>query len=340
MVLWCSGLPLLLCSTVVLGYRLLEVSIDDWPTPPPADRPLGPIQTAPAAQQSVQLVQLVDSVPADPPAPPAQCPLAPPPDPANYSQPTEAGVSRRLLAEYEPMAGALVAYMHQNAHGLPWSLPGSAFGVPMALLKEIADRDALYVLVSTQDGADPATQEGGVRAAEADLVRGGVRKDRVHYIAVPLDTWWVRDYGPLWTLVDGEVAVVAHVYDGGQPPKCRLYDSRVPAQVAQALGVRLEMSDVMQALLPLPPSARSSGFLRPAIRHRKCVGPGGHRLGGAGGGGGWLCLHVWPLCLHSRRPLLGAHWPPGPVLGLAEHPRRPNPCACVAKCGYCVGSWC
>lgn len=93
---------------------------------------------------------------------------------------------RRVLAEWEPAVGTLVAH---------------PFAVPAELLRELAAAGRLFVLVARDD----ATRQRAV----AEVRAAGVPDERVTWIPTTTQTPWTRDYGPhTVALTDGSCRLV------------------------------------------------------------------------------------------------------------------------------------
>ncbi|HPE87603.1 MAG TPA: agmatine deiminase family protein [Bacteroidales bacterium] len=124
--------------------------------------------------------------------------------------PTAAPVAPiRNIAEFEPTEAVLVRY---------------PFGLPVALIKEIADDCHVITLVAN------ASQENTVRA---QYQSNGVNLSHCDFIYAPTDSYWTRDYGP-WFIVDGnnEVGIINFTYNRPRPN-----DNQVPVHVAGHLGI-------------------------------------------------------------------------------------------------------
>jgi len=142
---------------------------------------------------------------------------------------TAVTLDRRVVAEWEPAIGTLIAY---------------PFQVPPLLLAELADEGQLYVLVT------PERQE----AALADLDTAGVPRPKVTLVPTTTKTPWIRDYGAHTVvrsdggaeLVDADY-VETPIFRRDAPPVERgqelLYPGRspeddcTPEDVAKALGL-------------------------------------------------------------------------------------------------------
>jgi agmatine/peptidylarginine deiminase len=115
----------------------------------------------------------------------------------------------RMVAEYEPMQGALIRY---------------PFGIPVLLIREFASSAKVYCLVTLQLEEE----------AYSEMESGGVDMNNVEFILGPTDSYWTRDYGPWW-IVDGNGAlgVVDFTYNRPRPN-----DNSVPGRVADYLNVQ------------------------------------------------------------------------------------------------------
>ena len=100
----------------------------------------------------------------------------------------------RNIAEFEPMSGVLVRY---------------PFGIPVSLIKTFADKDTVITIVEN------SSQESNVRN---QYISQSVDLSRCKFIHTKTDSYWTRDYGPVF-IVDGnyEVGVVNFVYNRPRP---------------------------------------------------------------------------------------------------------------------------
>ncbi len=117
----------------------------------------------------------------------------------------------RNIAEFEPSEGVLVRY---------------PFGIPMTLIAEIAESDQVTTLVASQ------SEENQVISL---YTQNGVNLDNCDFIHANTDSYWTRDFGPWFVMVDNsEVAIVNFPYNRPRPN-----DNDVPIYVAQHLDVDL-----------------------------------------------------------------------------------------------------
>lgn len=117
----------------------------------------------------------------------------------------------RNIAEFEPSEGVLVRY---------------PFGIPMTLIAEISEDDQVTTLVANQ------SEENQVISLYS---QNGVNLDNCDFIHAASDSYWTRDFGPWFIMIDNaEVAIVNFPYNRPRPN-----DNDVPIYVAQHLDVDL-----------------------------------------------------------------------------------------------------
>ncbi len=117
----------------------------------------------------------------------------------------------RNVAEYDQMQGVLIRY---------------PFGVPVALIKEIAQTDTVITIVANANEQNTVT---GI------YQNNGVDLSRCKFLYAQTDSYWVRDYGP-WFVFDGDLnpGIVDFPYNRPRPN-----DNNIPAAVAAYLGIDL-----------------------------------------------------------------------------------------------------
>lgn len=117
-------------------------------------------------------------------------------------------VAPRMIAEWEPVQGALIRY---------------PLGIAVEAVKTLASELNVYVLATSSD------QSSATSAFKA----AGVNMANIAYITATTDTYWTRDYGAWWitTTEQGrrQVRPVDVVY---RPNGVRPNDDRVPGVVA------------------------------------------------------------------------------------------------------------
>jgi len=121
----------------------------------------------------------------------------------------------RSIAEFEPQRGALIRA----------SVSGSSvtFGVPIQLIREIAEEDTLYIVCSNQTAAN---------TIQNYLTNNTINSSQVKYFFNATNSHWTRDYGP-W-FVENEthqLEVIDFPYNRNRPN-----DSQVPRAFANATG--------------------------------------------------------------------------------------------------------
>ncbi len=113
------------------------------------------------------------------------------------------------LGEFERAKGALIAY---------------PFGIPMTVIREMARDAKLYTLVTG------LSQENAVRS---QYTNAGVNLDNCNFIYAPTDSYWTRDYGPMFiSYGNDQVGLIDFPYNRPRPN-----DDEVPKVVADALGI-------------------------------------------------------------------------------------------------------
>lgn len=119
----------------------------------------------------------------------------------------------RNIAEFNRMAGVLIAYKN-------------GFGIPYALIAEMAEDVLVYTLVTG------LSQENTVRSL---YLSNGVNLLNCRFIYAPTDSYWTRDYGPWFiTTSTGDVGIVDFPYNRPRPN-----DNNIPVVMANALGISL-----------------------------------------------------------------------------------------------------
>ncbi|MEQ8850861.1 MAG: agmatine deiminase family protein [Phycisphaerales bacterium] len=104
------------------------------------------------------------------------------------------------VAEYEPMDGIMLAWQGSSS----WR----AILAEMSALITTTGDATVYMYV--ENGGDQSSANASLTAAGADM-------GRVEFIQAPLDTIWIRDYGPRY-IYEGDVrAIVDHTYNRPRP---------------------------------------------------------------------------------------------------------------------------
>ena len=127
--------------------------------------------------------------------------------------PAPANSPIRMIAEFEPMTGAMVVFDSQY----------NDFGIPLSGLKSISEKDTLYVLCSSSS----------ITSCNSKLTAAGVYMDKVKIITKETDSWWTRDYGP-WFIVNdsNKFGVTDFPYNRPRPN-----DNLIPTHTASLLNI-------------------------------------------------------------------------------------------------------
>jgi agmatine deiminase len=115
----------------------------------------------------------------------------------------------RNVAEFDRMQGVLVSY---------------PFGIPMALIKEMANDVMVTTIVANTSQQNTVLQQ---------YQNAGVNTDHCNFLIAPSDSYWTRDYGP-WFESDSlnRIGIVDFPYNRPRPN-----DDNIPVRLAAMLGV-------------------------------------------------------------------------------------------------------
>lgn len=126
----------------------------------------------------------------------------------------------RAIAEWEPMQAVLVSY-------------NGGFGIPYALIAEMSQSTKVITIVET------STQQSTVTN---NYNSNGVNIANCIFIIAPLDSYWCRDYGPWFIMVNNsEIAIIDFPYNRPSRPN----DDNVPVVMANYMGVDMYGMEVM-----------------------------------------------------------------------------------------------
>jgi agmatine deiminase len=124
----------------------------------------------------------------------------------------------RIVSEFEEMQSVLIRY---------------PFGIPMSLIKEMADDCKVKTIV-----ANASQQQTVTSQYEA----AGVNMANCEWLLAPSDSYWTRDYGP-WFVVDSSYEVGISDFPYNRPS--RPNDDNIPVVLAQQMGIPLYGMDVI-----------------------------------------------------------------------------------------------
>lgn len=124
----------------------------------------------------------------------------------------------RSIAEFEPQRGALIRA----------SVSGSnvTFGVPLDLIREIAEEDTLYIVCNTQTAANTIINY---------LTINSINNNHIQYILSTTNSHWTRDYGP-WFVENefNQLEIIDFPYNRNRPN-----DSQVPRAFGNTSGLNV-----------------------------------------------------------------------------------------------------
>lgn len=123
----------------------------------------------------------------------------------------------RNVAEFDEMQSVLVSY---------GTLFGGGLGIPISLVQEMAEDIEVITIVSNANIQ---------QIVQNIYTSNGVNMENITYIITPVDSYWVRDYGP-WFVFDGNKnpGIVDFPYNRPRPN-----DNNIPAKIAEYLDIDL-----------------------------------------------------------------------------------------------------
>lgn len=115
----------------------------------------------------------------------------------------------RNIAEFDRMQGALIRY---------------PFGIPMTLIKEMAEDVIVTTIVASQSQKNTVISQ---------YIANGVDTSHCNFLIAPTDSYWTRDYGP-WFESDSanNVGIVDFPYNRPRPK-----DDEIPKLLATMMGI-------------------------------------------------------------------------------------------------------
>jgi agmatine deiminase len=132
----------------------------------------------------------------------------------------------RMPAEWEPHEGTWIAWPHNRDDwpdkfdSIPW--------VYAEIVRHLHHCEHVYILVNNDVAAESARDV---------LERVGVDRQRVHFVCVPTDRVWTRDFAPIFVRVadDSLIATAWQLNGWAKYPNCK-YDEAVPRELARLYG--------------------------------------------------------------------------------------------------------
>lgn len=126
----------------------------------------------------------------------------------------------KAIAEWEPMQSVLVSY-------------NGGFGIPYTLIAEMSQDINVITIVESANQQTTVTN---------NYNNNGVNLSNCSFIIASLDSYWTRDYGPWFIMVNNsEIAVIDFPYNRPSRPN----DDNVPIVMASYMGVDLYGMNVM-----------------------------------------------------------------------------------------------
>ncbi|MCL2073452.1 MAG: agmatine deiminase family protein [Marinilabiliaceae bacterium] len=116
----------------------------------------------------------------------------------------------RPIAEWEPMEAVLIRY---------------SFGIPMSLIKEMANDIKVITIVANSSQQTTVTNQ---------YITNGVNMANCDFLIAPNDSYWTRDYGPWFMAIDdSEIAMFDFYYNRPIRPN----DNQINTYLATKLGL-------------------------------------------------------------------------------------------------------
>jgi agmatine/peptidylarginine deiminase/PKD repeat protein len=122
----------------------------------------------------------------------------------------------RPIAEFEPSQGVLISY---------------PLGIPLNLIAEMSEDVMVTTIVDNQN------QENQVRL---EYQSQGVNLSNCNFIHVEHDSYWTRDYGPMFIANNNSIEIVDFTYN-----RPRLNDNRIPEKLAGFINTNVHKMDLV-----------------------------------------------------------------------------------------------
>ncbi len=114
------------------------------------------------------------------------------------------------IAEFDHMEGVLIRY---------------PFGISYELIAGMSEEIMVTTIVSNASNQNLVTNQ---------YQSHGVNMNNVNFLIAPTETYWTRDYGPMYVRYgDDEIGIVDFIYNRPDRPN----DDAIPQKVAQLLGI-------------------------------------------------------------------------------------------------------
>lgn len=141
----------------------------------------------------------------------------------------------RTPAEWEPHAATWLAWPHKEE-----SWPGKFAPIPdiwVRMIAELVEGETVRLLVNDEDMEADARNR---------LAAANVPTERVLFHHIPTNDTWIRDYGPMFVVRDGKLALNNWHYNawGGKYPPWD-DDDRVKERIAQRFGYPLHETGII-----------------------------------------------------------------------------------------------
>lgn len=130
----------------------------------------------------------------------------------------------RAIAEFETMEGVVVSYRNSMDEK-------SEFGIPLELIKDLAEITTVYCLVN----------EGDQSSAEGEMSGASVNMNNVEFVVGAVNSYWTRDYAPWWIATNGKIEIIDFHYNRPSRPD----DNKIPGLLGRYFNVNAYYMDMI-----------------------------------------------------------------------------------------------
>lgn len=130
----------------------------------------------------------------------------------------------RAIGEFETMEGVVISYRNSIKEK-------SEFGIPLDLIKDMAEITTVYCLVN----------DGDQSSAEEEMSGASVKMNNVEFVVGAVNSYWTRDYAPWWIATNGKIEIIDFHYNRPSRPD----DNKVPGLLGRYFNVNAYYMDMI-----------------------------------------------------------------------------------------------